>query len=68
MRALAVPAYNRLLKKNKRSIDEKPPHPNGEQGRKNERLRLGFFSNNPEHALPLQKGVEQFHYYELSSG
>ena len=47
---------------------KKPPNPNGERGRKNERLRLGFFSSNPEHALPLQKGIERFDYCELPSG
>ena len=52
----------------KRSIDEKPLNPNKERGRKNKRLRLGLFSINPEQALPLQKGVKQFHYCELSSG
>ena len=55
-------------RKNKRSINEKPLNPNREQRRKNKRSRLRFFSNNPKHALPLQRGVEQFNYCELSSG
>ena len=49
------------------SIDKKPPKPNGERGRKIKRSKLGFFSSNPEHALPLQRGVERFNYCELSS-
>ena len=29
---------------------------------------FGFFSNNPEHTLPLQRGIKRFDYCELSSG
>ena len=47
---------------------KKPSNPNRERGRKNERLRLGFFSSNSEHTLPLQRGIEQFDYCELPSG
>ena len=68
MRTFAILAQDRLLKQNKRSINEKTPNPSGERERKNKRLRLGFFSNNPKHALPLQRGVKQFHYCELSNG
>ena len=52
----------------KRSIDKKPPNPNKKQGGKTERLGLGFFSSNPEPALPLQRRIEQFDYCELPSG
>ena len=48
-------------------MDKKPLNPNREKRRKNGRLRLRFFSNNTEYALPLQKRVEQFDYCELSS-
>ena len=47
----------------RRSIDKKPPNPSGELGRKTERSRLGFFSSNPEPALPLQREFKQFNYY-----
>ena len=50
------------------SIDKKSPTSNAERGRKTKRSRLGFFSNNPKHALPLQRWVERFNYCELSSG
>ena len=42
---------------------KKPPNPNREWGRKTERLRLGFFSSNLEHALLLQKEFKQFDFY-----
>ena len=52
----------------RRSIDKKSPNPSGKQRRKTKRSGLGFFSSNPEHTLPLQKGIERFDYCELSSG
>ena len=52
----------------KRLIDKKPPNPNRKQGRKTKRLGLGFFGGNPEPALPLERGIKQFDYCELSSG
>ena len=60
--------YRPRIDRRRRSIDKKPPNPSRKQGRKTERSGLGFFSSNPEHALPLQRGVERFHYCELSSG
>ena len=51
----------------RRSINKKPSNPSRKQGRKTERLGLGFFSSNPEPALPLQRGIERFNYYELPS-
>ena len=46
---------------------KKPPNPNGEWERKNKKSRLGFFGSNPKHALPLQKRINRFDYYELLS-
>ena len=35
---------------------------------KTKRSRLGFFSSNPKHTLPLQRGIEQFDNCKLSNG
>ena len=65
LRALAAPLG---IGCRKRSIDKKFPSSSRKQRRKNKRLGLGFFSSNPEPALPLQKKIEQFNSCELTSG
>ena len=65
MRALAIPLG---IGCQRRLIDKKLPNPSRKQRRRTERSGLGFFSGNPEPALPLQRWIKQFDYYELPSG
>ena len=65
LRALAAPLR---IGRQKRLIDKKPPNPSRKHRRKPERSELGFFSSNPEPALPLQRRIKRFNYCKLPSG